>query len=118
MRQISLLCRIVVPQTPRFARSLEQLDYRLGKLFAYLESNHGSTIAYGKRYREHKPISTAMAESAVNQVVNARMCKCQQMRWTPRSAHLLLKRVFAQCTVVADLLDFEHAPIRCKADSA
>jgi hypothetical protein len=57
MRQISLLCRIVVPQTPRFARSLEQLDYRLGKLFAYLEDNHGSTIAYGKHYREHKPIS-------------------------------------------------------------
>ena len=71
MRQISLLCRIVVPQTLRFARSLEQLDYRLGELFAYLESNYGSTIAYGKHYREHKPISTAMAESAVNQVVNA-----------------------------------------------
>jgi hypothetical protein len=88
VRQISLLCRIVVPQTPRFARSLEQLDYRLSELFAYLESNHGSTIAYGKHYREHKPISTAMAESAVNQVVNARMCKCQQMRWTPRGAHL------------------------------
>jgi hypothetical protein len=26
------------------------------------------TIAYGKHYREHKPISTAMAESPVNQV--------------------------------------------------
>ncbi len=30
-----------------------------------------------------------MAESAVNQVINARMCKRQQMRWTPRGAHLL-----------------------------
>ncbi|WP_160172580.1 hypothetical protein [Caballeronia sordidicola] len=47
MRQIPLLCRIVVPQTPRFGRSLEQLDYRLGELFAYLESNHGSTIDCG-----------------------------------------------------------------------
>ena len=97
MRQISLLCRIVVPQTPRFPRSLEQLDYRFGELFAYLESNHGSTIAYGKHYREHKPISTAMAESAVNQVVNARMCKCQQMRWTPRGAHLLAQ---VRCAVI------------------
>ncbi|SEF13533.1 hypothetical protein SAMN02787142_8085 [Burkholderia sp. WP9] len=35
MRQISLLCRIIVPQTPRYARSLEQLDYRLGDLSAY-----------------------------------------------------------------------------------
>src|SRR5260370_34922473 len=75
MRQISLLCRIVVPQTPRFTRSLEQLDYRLGELFAYLESNHGSTIAYGKHYREHKPISTAMAESAVDHAGQASLCK-------------------------------------------
>jgi hypothetical protein len=30
-----------------------------------------------------------MAESAVNQVINARMCKRQQMRWTPRGARLL-----------------------------
>ncbi len=74
MRQILLLCRIAMAQTARFARSLEQLDYRLGELFAYLESNSGSTIAYGKHYREHRPISTAMAESAVNQVINARMC--------------------------------------------
>src|SRR5260370_12266853 len=36
MRQISLLCRIVVPQTQRFTRSLEQLAYRLGELSAYL----------------------------------------------------------------------------------
>src|SRR5258705_6164883 len=89
MRQILLLCRIVVAQTARFARSLEQIDYRLGELFAYLESNSGSTIAYGKHYRKHRPISTAMAESAVNQVINARMCKHQHMRWTPRGAHLL-----------------------------
>src|SRR5260370_19582863 len=65
-QQISLLCRIVMPQTPRFARSLEQLDYRLGQVFAYLESNHGSPIAYGKHYRAHKPISPAMAESPVH----------------------------------------------------
>ena len=34
MRQILLLCRIVVAQTARFARSLVQLDYRLGELLA------------------------------------------------------------------------------------
>ena len=32
-----------------------------------------------------------MAESAVNQVVSKRMVKKQQMRWTPRGAHLLLQ---------------------------
>jgi hypothetical protein len=30
-------------------------------------------------------------ESAVNQVVIKRMVKKQQMRWTPRGAHLLLQ---------------------------
>ena len=32
-----------------------------------------------------------MAESVVNQVVSKRMVKKQQMRWTPRGAHLLLQ---------------------------
>jgi hypothetical protein len=30
-------------------------------------------------------------ESAVNQVISKRMVKRQQMRWTPRGAHLLLQ---------------------------
>jgi hypothetical protein len=32
-----------------------------------------------------------MAESAVNQVIAKRMVKNQQMRWSPRGAHLLLQ---------------------------
>jgi hypothetical protein len=36
-------------------------------------------------------ISTAFTESAVNQVISKRMVKKQQMRWTPRGAHLLLQ---------------------------
>ena len=43
-----------------------------------------TTLFDSKRYRAGKLISTAMAESVVNQVVNARMCKRQQMRWSPR----------------------------------
>ena len=30
-------------------------------------------------------------ESAVNQLIDKRMSKSQQMRWDPRSAHLLLQ---------------------------
>jgi CHASE2 domain-containing sensor protein len=44
-----------------------------------------------------------MAESAVNQVINARMCKRQQMRWTPRGAHLLVQ---VRCAVLnGDILE-------------
>jgi hypothetical protein len=46
---------------------------------------------YGDRYRHGEPISTAMAESAVNQVISKRFVKKQQMKWTKRGAHLLLQ---------------------------
>ena len=36
-------------------------------------------------------LSSAIAESAVNQVVSKRLVKKQQMQWTPRGAHLLLQ---------------------------
>jgi hypothetical protein len=36
-------------------------------------------------------ISSSIAESAVNQVISRRMVKKQQMRWSPRGAHLLLQ---------------------------
>lgn len=97
MSHILTLCRIVVAETPKFTQRLEQLDYRLREFFAYLKSNDGATINYGKRYRTGKPISSAMAESAVNQVLNARMCKNQQMRWSPRGAHLLAQ---VRCAVI------------------
>jgi hypothetical protein len=35
--------------------------------------------------------ATAFTESMVNQVIAKRMVKKQQMRWTPRGAHLLLQ---------------------------
>jgi hypothetical protein len=36
-------------------------------------------------------ISTAFVEPTVNTVISRRMVKKQQMRWTPRGAHLLLQ---------------------------
>ena len=45
----------------------------------------------GERYRCGERISTGFVESAVNQVISKRFVKKQQMRWTPRGAHLLLQ---------------------------
>jgi hypothetical protein len=59
--------------------------------FVAHEHNAGYIPNYGERWRYGERISTAFAESAVNQVVSKRMVKCQQMRWSPRSAHLLLQ---------------------------
>ena len=57
----------------------------------YIRANATSIPNYGERYRAGEPISSSIAESVVNQVVSKRMVKKQQMRWTPRGAHLLLQ---------------------------
>jgi hypothetical protein len=57
----------------------------------YVENNAASIPNYGERYRNGEAISSAIAESAVNQVVSKRMVKRQQMRWSPDGAHLLLQ---------------------------
>ena len=97
MQGILLLCRVIVPETPGVVESLAQLDYRTRELVEYVEANGGSTINYGARHRRGKPISTATAEFAVNQVLNHRMCKRQQMRWSPIGAHLLAQ---VRCAVI------------------
>src|SRR5438270_2691474 len=57
----------------------------------YIRVNGTWISNYGERYRSGEAISSAFVESAVNQVVSKRMVKKQQMRWAPKSAHLLLQ---------------------------
>jgi hypothetical protein len=45
----------------------------------------------GKRWRSGQRISSAFVESAVNQIIDKRMSKSQQMRWDPLCAHHLLQ---------------------------
>jgi hypothetical protein len=84
-----------------FAANLEAIDdlspkgQKLGQaareLHTYLRLNGNFVPNYGERYRNGERISTGFVESAVNQVVSKRFVKKQQMRWTPRGAHLLLQ---------------------------
>ena len=70
----------------------------------------------GERRLAGEIISTSFVESAVNQVISKRMVKKQQMRWSPRGAHLLLQ---IRTRVLNDTLaydyrrwyrDFTHTP--------
>ena len=98
-----IICRVLIAGTPGAAEDLAQLDYRAREHVAYVEANGGSTINYGARHRQHKPVSTATAESAVNQVINQRMCKRQQMRWSPQGVHLQAQ---LRCAVInGDLVE-------------
>jgi hypothetical protein len=50
----------------------------------YLQAKLASLIppSYAIRYRYGMPISTATTGATVNQVINRRLVKRQQMRWT------------------------------------
>jgi hypothetical protein len=74
------------------------VEVKVGRLVAhctelrgYIENNEDALIDYGQRYRAGKPISSSRAEGTVNQLVNARMNKRRQMRWSPRGAHRALQ---------------------------
>jgi hypothetical protein len=57
----------------------------------YIAMNRTYVPNYGDRFRHGEAISTAFAESTINQVVSKRMVKRQQMRWGQRGAHHLLQ---------------------------
>jgi hypothetical protein len=65
------------------------LWWNLRRLHFYIDNNAGTLVNYSARYRKGLPISSSIAESAVNQVVSHRMAKKQQMRWTDEGAHCL-----------------------------
>ncbi|MDM0085644.1 ISKra4 family transposase [Variovorax sp. J31P179] len=70
---------------------LKKLDRALGEFATYVDNNAGAIVNYGERYRCGERIATGFVESAVNQVISKRFVKKQQIRWTPRGAHLLLQ---------------------------
>jgi hypothetical protein len=57
----------------------------------YIRNNCHLIPNYGERYRNGEAIATGFVESTVNQVVNKRFCKQQQMQWSKRGTHLLLQ---------------------------
>jgi hypothetical protein len=68
-----------------------KLSKAVAEFGGYIRANGAWIPNYGERYRCGEAISSAFVESAVNQVVSKRMVKKQQMRWTPKGAHLLLQ---------------------------
>jgi hypothetical protein len=61
----------------------------LGELETYVCGQSDTIIGYATARRREEPISTAVTESTVQWLVQRRMNAQQQMRWTPRGAHLI-----------------------------
>jgi hypothetical protein len=61
----------------------------LGEVETYVCRQSDIIIDYATARRRDEPISTAVTESTVQWLVHRRMNAQQQMRWTPRGAHLI-----------------------------
>ncbi len=70
---------------------IRRLYELIGNLHTYLLQNEASIVNYCRRYWSGLPISSSPAESAANSLVNVRMNKKRQMRWTPIGAHRVLQ---------------------------
>jgi hypothetical protein len=77
------------PETP--TDMTRKMAKALGEFKTYISNNEEFIPNFGERRRNGEMISTAFVESTVNYVISKRMVKKQQMRWTPKGAHLLLQ---------------------------
>jgi len=69
-------------------------------------------IDYATARRCAQPISTATTESTVQWLLDRRMNAKQQMRWSPRGAHLMLK---VRTAVMNSTFDKDHIAAEWRA---
>ena len=91
MRRLRIMLLILDRRSIRGKAMAVALRKAIVELHEYLQNNADSLPHYAERWRQGQRISSAFAESAVNQIIDKRMSKSQQMRWDPRSAHELLQ---------------------------
>ena len=77
--------------SPKLLERFQSVELKLDELRSYLYANESAVRGYAKAFRQQKRVSTAHVESTVNQLINWRMCKKQQMRWSKAGAHCLLQ---------------------------
>ena len=75
----------------RSIASSRKLWTALWALNEYLNGQSDWLVNYAERYRAGLRVGTAVTESTANFLVNRRMNKSQQMRWSRRGANLLLQ---------------------------
>jgi hypothetical protein len=68
-----------------------KLWHALHAIDKYLKGQAAWLVNYAKRYRVGERVGTSVTEGTANFLVNRRMNKSQQMRWSRRGADLLLQ---------------------------
>ncbi|MEJ2410928.1 MAG: hypothetical protein P8Y48_16910 [Novosphingobium sp.] len=92
MRQVITMLRHFECDRPRAqpVPSARKLRAAIGKLEDYVAGQSAYLTNYGKRQRHGKPVGTATTEGLANSLVNQRMNKRQQMRWSAQGAHAVV----------------------------
>lgn len=88
LRQLQFTLRL---QTVRDKEVARRLRLHATKLLKYLKNNNNSLPNYGQRYRAGERSATSFVESAVNEIIDSRMSRSRQMRWSQAGAHQLLQ---------------------------
>jgi hypothetical protein len=70
---------------------VRKLRRAVGRVDSYLCSQSAWLVNYAERHRAGSRVGTSITEGAANFLVNRRMAKSQQMRWSRRGANLLLQ---------------------------
>jgi hypothetical protein len=78
-----------------------KLWHALHAVDSYLNSQSNWLVNYAERYRAGLRVGTSITEGTANFLVNRRMKKSQQMRWSRRGADLLLQ---VRCAVYSGAL--------------
>ena len=84
---------------------IKKLTGVLWDLETYTSGQFNSIINYAAARRSGEPISTAQTESAVHRLLHRRMTAKQQMRWSPRGAHFMLK---VRMSVMNETFERDH----------
>ena len=102
---MTTLDAVAAPTSPTAAVALK-VGRLLGELETYVCGQSDIIIDYATARRCKEPISTAVTESTMQWLLHRRMNAQQQMRWTPRGAHLMLK---VRCAVMNGTFEHDHA---------
>ena len=85
----------------RTAAPVRRLRTALRQLRDYINGQSAHLVNYHQRQRAGLPIGTSTTEGLANALVNRRMNKSQQMRWSARGAHAVLAIRIAECNAAA-----------------
>ncbi len=92
LRTLAASLAIAAEELPFFYRLTSGIAYRVTiRLLTFLEHSRKDLVDYQRARMEERRVSSASAASVMNHLINRRLSRRQQMRWSMHGAHYLLQ---------------------------